>query len=238
MKYIEQITCQKCSHLNPLYTSICQNCKSYLRERVVNIDLWKTIGQLIEDPINAFRQIIFAENKNYLLFILLLLTIKNLIVSRFFSIPFLGKEGVTSSLFLSYLMIFILTLLILIAFTFLLKILYKKITIDLRFKDIFSVNIYSFIPFIIGLVFIFPVELVVLGGDLFSNNPNPFQIKPIVSYLLLGFEILSFLWSIFLVFKSIFYVSRKIKLAIPLTIILFTLFISLYFFSSQIIFSV
>ncbi len=238
MKYIEQITCQKCSHLNPLYTSICQNCKSYLRERVVNIDLWKTIGQLIEDPINAFRQIIYAENKNYLLFILLLLSIKNLIVSRFFSIPFLGKEGVTSSLFLSYLMIFILTLFILIAFTFLLKILYKKIKIDLRFKDIFSANIYSFVPFIIGLIFIFPVELVVLGGDLFSNNPNPFQIKPTISYMLAGFEILAFLWSIFLVFKSISSVSRRLNIAVLLTILLFALFISLYFFSDRIIFSV
>lgn len=238
MKFIKQIICQKCSHLNPLYTSICQNCKSYLRERVVNIDLWKTIGQLIEDPINAFRQIIFAENKNYILFILLLLSVKNLIVSRFFSVAFMGKEGVTSSLFLSYLMIFILTFLTLIAFTFLLKILYKKIKIDLRFKDVFSANIYSFSPFIIGLVFIFPVELIVLGGDLFSNNPNPFQIKPTVSYMLAGFEILSFLWSIFLVFKSIFYVSSRLKLAILLTIILFILFIALYFFSSRIIFSV
>ncbi len=238
MKYIEQITCQKCSHINPLYTSICQNCKSYLRERVVNIDLWKTIGQLIEDPINAFRQIIFAENKNYLLFILILITIKNLIVSRFYSVPFLGKEGVTSSLFLSYLMIFILTLFVLIAFTYLLKILFKKIKIDLRFKDIFSVNIYSFIPFIIGLAFIFPVDLVVLGGDLFSNNPNPFQIKPTVSYMLAGFEILSFLWSIYLVFKGIHSVSRRLNLSVLLTILLFALLISLYFFSSRIIFSV
>jgi hypothetical protein len=238
MKRIEQITCKKCSNSNPLYRSICLECKSYLRERVVNIDLWKTIGQLIEDPKSAFRQILFAENKNFIIFISLFLALKNLIIARFLSVPLIGKDGVHTSFILSYLLILLFTFLIFIGFTYLQKIFYDKLRIELRFKDIYSVNIYSFIPLILSLIFIFPVELVVLGGDIFSNNPNPFQIKPTISYLLSGFEVFTFLWSIYLVNKCSLLISGKLLWAILLTIIFVVLLISMYILSSHLIFSI
>ena len=236
MKKIEQITCKKCSAINPLHTSICTNCKSYLRERIVNIDLWKTIGQIIEAPSDAFRQIVYAENKNFIIFISLFLAIKNLIIARFLSVPLLGKDGVTVPFIFSYLLILLFTIIIFSGFSFLQKAVYSKLDIKLRFKDIYAMNVYSFVPLIISLVFIFPVELVVLGGDIFSNNPNPFQIKPTISYSLLGFEIIAFLWSIFLLNKSISFITGKTLFSLSLTILLLIVLIAAYFLSSQIIF--
>lgn len=238
MKQIEQITCKKCSTVNPLYTSICINCKSYLRERVVNIDLWKTIGQLIGEPQSAFRQIIYAENKNFIIYILLFIGLKNLIISRFLSVPTLGKDGVTSSFILSYLLMLTFTILIFSGFTLLQKIFYNKLKIQLRFKDIFSLNIYVFIPFVLSLFSIFIVEIVVLGSDIFSNNPNPFQIKPTAAYLLLGFEVFVFLWSIYLLSLSIIFISGRIFISILLTLLFLIVLVSTYIISSQIIFSI
>ena len=237
MQIIEQITCKKCSTSNPVYTSICVNCKSYLRERVVNIDLWKMIGLLIEDSQNAFRQLIYAENKNFIIFILLFLSLKNLIIARFLSVPLLGKEGVTTSFIISYLLMIFSTSLIIVGFSFLLMNVYKKLNIQLRFKDIFAINVYVFIPLIFSLIFILPVELAVLGGDIFSNNPTPFQIKSNVSYMLLGFEVIAFLWSFLLLVKSIIFISGKLFLSILLTGLFLIVVIALYFASSQIIFS-
>lgn len=237
MNKIEQITCNKCSTVNPLYTSICINCKSYLRERVVNIDLWKTIGLLIEDPSSAFRQIIFAENKNFIIFITLFIALKNLLITRFLSVPFLGKEGVSTSFIISYLIILTYTLLLFIGFTFLQKIYFKRLKTILRVKDIYASNVYAFVPFVIGLFLIFPIELVVLGGDIFSNNPTPFQIKPTVSYLLAGFEVFTFIWSVVLLNKSIRFVSGKILTPILLTVLFLSLSILSYIFLSHLIFA-
>lgn len=236
MKKIEQIACKKCSAINPLYTSICENCGAFVRERVVNIDLFNTIGQLIEDTQSAFKQILFAENKNFIIFITIFLAIKNLILARFFSVPELGIKGVSISFILSYLIILAFTFVIIGTFTFVQKIIYKNLKIEIRFKDIYSLNIYSFIPLIISLFFIFPVELVVLGGDIFSNNPNPFEIKPTVAYFLSGFEIILFVWSIVLLTKSIIFITGKYLLSILLANLFLIALILLYFLSSKIIF--
>ena len=54
-----KITCSNCSTENPPYAYTCDNCNSYLRERVFNIDLWNVIGLMIEAPKKAFELIIF-----------------------------------------------------------------------------------------------------------------------------------------------------------------------------------
>lgn len=236
MKNIEQISCKKCSTVNPLYTSKCINCSAYLRERVVNIDLWKTIGELIEDNKTAFQQILFAENKNFIIFITSFLAIKNLILARFFSVPDLGINGVRVPFILSYIIMLLLTFSFFGVFTIIQNYYYKKLKIGIRFKDVYALNIYSFIPVVLGLFLIFPVELVVLGGDIFSNNPNPFQIKPLIAYLLSGIEIILFIWSTIILVKSIIFISRKIIIPISLSTLFLLSLIFLYFYSAKIIF--
>lgn len=236
MDKLEQITCPKCSTINPLYTSICIECKSFLRERVVNIDLWKTIGIIIESPKKAFTTVLFAENKNFIIFLTLLFALKNLVTIRFFSVPKLGQNGVETSTLFSYLIVLVLSIFILGIFSFSQKIYYKKLKINLRFKDLYAISVYSFIPYILGIISIFIVELVVLGGDIFSNNPTPFQIKPTIAYVLLGFEILLLLWSIILLLRVIILISGKIILPIILTLIFTSILISSFIVSSNYIF--
>lgn len=234
----EYTKCKKCNYVNPAYKSICEECKSYLRERVVNIDLWDTIRLLFEEPTKAFKQIIFAEHKNFILFIFFFITIKNLIITRFFSVPVLGINGVRTSLLLSLGLMILVSVSLLFLFSYLLKIFYGTKKIELRFKDIYAINVYSFIPYLFGLVFIFPVELIVLGGDIFSNNPFAFQIKPLITYILAGFELITIVWSFYLIQKSIYNISGNRLLSIIFTFSFLIIWLIALYLSSKIIFTI
>jgi hypothetical protein len=234
----ENTKCKKCNHINPAYKYICNECKSYLRERVVNIDLWNTIQLILEDPVKAFKQIIFAEHKNFILFITFFIAVKNLIIIRFFSVPALGINGVATSFFISLTLSVLITLLLFSSLTYIQRSIYSKKEVILRFKDIYAVNVYSFIPYLFGLIFIFPIELVVLGGDVFSNNPYSFEIKPLVTYILSGIELITILWSFFLVAKSINSITSNRFYSILITSIYFLIWFTSLFLSSKIIFTI
>ena len=68
--------CSNCGVENPLYLKNCLNCKHYIRTAVVNIDLWRTIYQLFENPRKALKNIIYAEHKNFIIFLLFFFSIK------------------------------------------------------------------------------------------------------------------------------------------------------------------
>ena len=233
----EYVKCKKCSHINPPYKNICTECKSYLRERVVNIDLWNTILLIIEEPAKTFRQIIFAEHKNFIFFLTFFISLKNLILARFISVPELGVNGVSAPLVFSLILVILITTVLTASFSFIQNILYTKKDVTLRFQDLYAVNVYSFIPYLFGLIFIFPVELVVLGGDIFSNNPYSYQIKPLISYILIGIELITIIWSFFLIFKSIIAVSEKKNFSILLSLSFFLVWIFTLYISSKIIFT-
>ena len=234
----EYTKCKKCGHINSAYKNICAECKSYLRERIVNIDLWNTIQLIIEDPVRAFKRIIFSEHKNFIVFITFFIALKNLITVRFLSIPDLGLNGVRTSFIFSLILMSLITLLLLISFSSVQRILYRKMAINLRLKDIFAVNAYSFIPYLFGLIFIFPVELIVLGEDIFSNNPYSFQIKPLITFLLIGFEFLTIFWSFYLIHRTIFLITSKRFFSIFITSIYFIIWSAALYLSSKIIFTI
>jgi hypothetical protein len=234
----ENIKCSRCNHINPPYKNICEECKNYLRGRVVNIDLWETVLKLIEEPKSAFKTIIYAEHKNFILFLLFFISIKNLIITRYISVPELGTNGVKTSLMLSFVLTLITTIIFFSIITVIQIFLTKNNLLKLRFIDLVSTNIYTFVPYLIGLVFIFPVELVVLGSDIFSNNPYSFEIKPTITYILIGFEILTILWVILLNFKSIIFIGIKKNITFFLTLLFLVIWICTLYISSKIIFTI
>jgi len=161
-----------------------------------------------------------------------------MVISRFLSVPELGINGVTTSFILSFVFMIFITLILSSSFVLIQKGLYTKKGIELRFSDLYAVNSYSFIPYLFGLVFIFPVELVVLGGDIFSNNPYSFEIKPFISYILIGFELITIIWSFFLIQKSILAISANRIYSIIVTSAYFISWSAVLFFSSKIVFSI
>jgi hypothetical protein len=204
------VFCKNCSAENPFFSFICNSCKSYLRERVVNIDLWDTLGVLIDRPVKAFSRIIFAEHKNFIFFILFIVSIKFFINTYFISSQVLNIELNGSSI-LYFIFIFSGVVLTTALFSFILKNLNSIFKVKTRFFDNFAILAYSEIPHIYALIFLFTVELVLFGRYLVSYNPSPYLLKPVPAYTLTGMEGIILLWSIVLTVTAI-YSQTKSKL--------------------------
>lgn len=237
MSYRNEIPCSNCGSLNFDYEYKCKNCKSFLRERIVNIDLGETLLRLIDSPSEAFYKIKLSEHKNYVLFIALFISIRFLIISRFISVPFVYNEIQLSLLLLLGISI-LLTFSVVMLISFISSKIFALKKIKTRFRDVFSVITYSFVPSLLALFILFPIELVFFGEYLFSNNPYPYQIKESVFYFLLVLEIMTILWSIFLLTSglNVFLKSRFLSFILSISIwiiIAVALFIQSKFFLIQ-----
>lgn len=232
------VSCPNCNSENPFYNSICSGCKYYLRDRIVNLDLWSVISLLIESPTKAFQTIIFSEHKNFIFFILFFVSIKYLINARFISMVSVGEFQSTIGVQLSYLIVLGIILIYFIIFSFLHKLFSKKSEFSIRLRDTFALIIYSQMPFLFGLFILFPLELVILGDYLFSMNPTPFIIKGSITYFFFAIEIGLVLWNIFLVFKAFLTQSQQTLFGIASATVFVVLFWTLIYFCSLIVFTI
>jgi len=235
---INSVSCPNCKSENPFYNSICSNCKTYLRDRVYNLDLWSVLSSIIETPSKAFRNIIFAEHKNFIFFIFLLLCLKILINTRFVSMITLGEFQSSVSLHISYLIVFGCSVIYFMVFAYFHNVVGRINNIYLRIKDTLALIIYSQIPLIFGLVILFILELVILGDYLFSLNPNPFAIKGLIAYIFLVLEIGIIIWSMFLLFKAFQIQSQNLTFSLISGILFFVLLSSMLYICSFFIFTI
>jgi Yip1 domain len=220
------IICSNCKTENPSYKVICDNCKSYIRDRVYNIDLGNVVASLIESPTKGFRRIIFSEHKNFLTFIIILSVLKFEIDSVFISLVFNQHIITFKNFTVGYFLLAIIFSLILFLFSYLVTVLNKKLGYETRIKDNFSIYTYSFLPHIFALFILFPLELVMFGGYLFSSNPSPFDIKEFIAYTLAIMELLIIIWSFFLTIMANYTQTQNLIYSIIISII----FHSLLFF--------
>ncbi len=204
------IECKTCRTENPVYGLICTNCKSFLREKIFNIDLWHTIFLLIESPGKAYNLIIQSEHKNFIFFISIVVSLKLLIDSMFLSLLTLKSEPVFGNFFRNYFIVIgeLIFILMLASITF--KYVTKGYGVSTRIKDNFAILTYSLLPHIFGAIFLLIIELTIFGGNIFSRNPSPFILKETLAYILTGFELLLVLWSIFLSVLAFFSQTKNI----------------------------
>ena len=215
--------CKNCGHENALFRLNCTECNNYLRARVWNIDLWHDIRLLIESPTKGFQDIIWSEHKNFVVFIIIISAIKLMVDSFFLNMITENISFLQHSFFMDYLLVLTEFVIFLVLFTFAVWYINKLISIETRIRDVFAIITYSFIPSIFALVSLFLVEIILFGSFLFSVNPSPLIIKPMLAYTLLVLEILVILWSAFLLALG-FYTQTKLKLySIILSVIFFSL---------------
>jgi hypothetical protein len=226
------IVCKSCGSENPFYEIICKKCHSFLREKISNIDLWNTVSGLIDTPVRTFKIIIQSEHKNFISLIFILAAFKLFITSVFMSLSVFRNENATN-LFLPRLFYFssgFLVLIILISVV--LFLILKKGSVQTRFKDIFAVLTYSFIPYSFAAIILFSIEMIIFGGDLFSVNPSPYVIKNFLAWFLTIIEFLLILWSLFLLISGIYSQTKsKYFSVISGLIINIVIFASIYFYS-------
>jgi len=218
------LVCKNCSTENSFYKFNCTKCNAILRERIVNVDLWHTLNIIIDSPGKAFSKIIQAEHKNFVFFIASLVILKTFIYTLVFSEQIFGQSG--SAVIILVLSFTAVPVFIVIA-AYLLQVLTRLFKVDTRFKDDYSIITYSLIPYIYALVFLFPVEITLFGGYLFSNNPSPFELKETPAYILAGLELLMAVWSIVLLFSAARTASGKTIFSFIYAFIMGLLFLSI-----------
>lgn len=226
------VKCPNCNDINSFYKLNCKSCKSFLRARTVNIDLFSTIFALIESPFEAFRQIIYAEHKNLSLILLFLaafkISILKVSVSAYLGNSAEGGIGLLANLIIGLAIIVIITFLILLIYYVVSK---KILKYDIRFSDALAINGYSLFWSVLGLFVLIPIEYAMFGKQLFTFNPSPFLMKPNIAYVLTIIEGLLFLWSFGLILTGFFIQTKNIIIAISTTVMFLAfLFVYILFF--------
>jgi Yip1 domain len=230
------IICKSCSTENPYYEVICLNCHSFLREKIFNIDLWKTIEVLIDSPVKAFRRIIQSEHKNFISLIFIFAVFKLFISSIFISLAIFKNEHALNFFIIRFLFFAGGMLILFIILSLLLLLVIKGGGIKTRFKDLFAVLTYSLMPYSFAAIILFPIELIIFGQYLFSVNPSPFIIKSFFAWVLLSLEFLLILWSVFLTVTGIFAQTKSLRFSLVNSIIFnIIVYSSIYFYSVYLI---
>jgi hypothetical protein len=225
---LNTINCSYCHEENPIYNLECNKCNAILRNKIVNIDLWSTIAKIIEEPIKTLQNIIIAQNKNYIYFLTVLVSIKFYINSQLIILA----SGSQISFSFKVLVFEILMMFFALSVSaLLLGILLGQNKYVSRFIDNYSIITYSNIPFIISLIILTPLEIAVFGITFFTFDPSPFLIKPALAYFFVALEILMILWSIFLIMISIFIQSGSKVFSLFFGLIIFLLHTTIAYYS-------
>lgn len=192
------INCPVCSHSNDDFAIICASCGSYVQDRVPTLDFFATVWLMVESPTTAFKKIIVAEHKNYVVFLSLFLGIASA-----FALMWAKKSGNNFDnlfpvlLFGTFLGI-ALSIPLLFSTVTLLHVGGLLVGGKGRFKETYAVVGWSLVPVMFSVVLILPLELATLGLLLFSTNPSAYQVKPVVTAVLVGLDGLCAVWSLLL----------------------------------------
>lgn len=219
MKIKNSIICHNCGAENEYYNDICNKCKHHLRARVVNIDLWRTIWNLIESPLKAFKEIILAEHKNYIVFILIVMGFKYFLNSLIISNFLFQKDSINETSFGQFFpasaVFFILVLLLSYTYTKILNFMGYHNTK----KSVLAVLSYTFIPSVMILAILSPIEFALFGQHWYYHNPNPLTLKKNAALILFGIEVLVYLWGCSLSIKGMISLTGKKLLSFIMGII-------------------
>jgi hypothetical protein len=189
------ITCTVCQTENDQYSTICKKCGGFLQNRVANLDLFEMLWKIIENPRSAFQLIMLAEHKNYAVF---LYTLSGIAIT--FTEFWYFKVGNRVD---NILLIIFIAIVIGIPSGIVLcpiaaslhwgisRILGNKSS----FRNSIGITSYSLTPIVLSLLFVLPIELLTFGMYLFTFNPPPITIKPILYLLLMGLDISLTVWA-------------------------------------------
>jgi len=197
------IVCPVCAIQNDEYAITCSSCGSYVQDRIPTLDFFATLWLMIESPAQAFKKIIMAEHKNYVLLLAMFLGIA---VS--FGLMAVQKSGNSFDNLLPLLLfgsVFggVIGLPFFYALTGLLHGMAIVFGGSGKYTSTYGVTGWSQMPMVFLVVFVLPLMLATLGLWLFSSNPNAFQVKPTVTIVLGGFAGLLAIWSMILLIMGI-----------------------------------
>lgn len=197
------ITCPVCGTSNDDLATTCVTCRGFVQAKVDTLNLFETMWRLMESPRRAFRQIVLARHKNYVLLLSSLLGV--CVVFAFVWFRSLGAyfPNLFALLGLGLVAGPPVGIVFVLVASYLLQILARPLGGRGTARNMFSVIAYASIPVILTLGLVFPVEMAVFGQDFFGRNPPPLVINPVAYIVLLSLDGLAVVWSAFLLSEGI-----------------------------------
>lgn len=192
------IACSICQTSNHHLQTICVKCHAFLQTRTENLDLFGTAWKLIERPRSAFRTIAIAEHKNYGLLISAAAG-----VSLAFAMLWVLKAGEGGQTLFGVISLGVTIgpmagIVVALLLSTCVKVFARLLGSFASFRNAFAVIAYTFIPLVLALVFIFPIELLTFGNFFFMRNPSPFLLKPASYVILIALNAAFVIWSFLL----------------------------------------
>ncbi len=192
------ISCPVCKTQNDEYAIVCSNCKSYIQNRIHNLDFFDTVWKVIESPRKAFHDITLAEHKNYSLLLFSLFGVA-LSLTLFWYLR-LGSRFETLLNVLAAAAGFgiIAGLLCAVLFTVFFEVLARLFGGKGSVRNSLAFLAYATTPVSLSLVLVLPIELLSFGMFLFTSNPDPYVLKPGLFITLIGVDCVLGLWAVIL----------------------------------------
>ena len=220
------ITCGVCKTENDEFAITCRSCKSYIQNRIPNLDFFDTVWKVIESPRRAFHDITLAEHKNYSVLLFALFGIGLCLTgfwyfrlgSRFESILDLLGKAIAIGVVLGFVSAAL--------FSVLLGLTTRIMGGRWAVRNSLGILAYSTTPVSLSLVFILPIELLSFGMYMFTSNPDPYTLKPEIYIALVSFDCAMAFWAFVL---SVIGTSVSKQLSLPKSFVamLFTAGVSL-----------
>jgi hypothetical protein len=197
------IICPICAAQNHHLAVVCASCRSFIKPKVDNLDLFAVAWKVIESPRKAFYEIAISYHKNYAL---LLSAVAGFAFS--FLALWMVKAGRQEGQLLPLLAVGIffgppLGIAIVLFHTILVKAASAITGTFISFRNVLAVCAYSLIPVIITAICILPIELLTFGVFLFDVSPSPYFLHPVSFVVLSGLDILCGVWTLVLYFKGL-----------------------------------
>lgn len=197
------IQCPVCSHQNDDLALRCTSCGSNVQERVPTLDFFSTFWMMVEYPGKALKRIIMAEHKNYVLMLAMFFGI-----SAAFALSWAVKAGnmfenVAHLILAASLIGIVMSMPLFFVIVGLLHAAGRAMGGRGSWRNTYAAAGWALCPFAFATVVVQPIELAAFGLMFFSNNPHPFEVKPLAYSVLIGIDGLIGFWSIVLAVSGI-----------------------------------
>lgn len=196
---MRRIKCINCESNEMFFQTKCDNCGAFLQDRIPNISFFSTSYSFLISPTETLIIISRANNKNYQVFLFILIQIKILLLFALLFNSFNISSAVANLSFTQYFSNIIITYFIILIYVFILKLFIANKN-KLFFRSFLSTFVFSLLPLVWSFLLI-PLELAVFDTHFFEGNPSIFIINSSVAWGFLIFEMIFIFYSLFLLIK-------------------------------------
>ncbi len=202
--------CPVCKTENPPLKVTCRSCGGYIRDRVASLHLFETLWHLIESPGSAMQRIIVAQQKNYITPIQMIFGFAYIAFIFWASNIGLLIDNLQVILLLIILLGPVTGIVTIMLLSMVVSVCLRLMKIVVAYRDVRAVVSYSGFPIILSVLFIFPVEVGLFGMYLFTGEPSPFSINPVVYSMVIGLDVVLILWSVILLLIGLKILSGRV----------------------------